>query len=70
MFKLPDGTTIDIGYSGRPAGPGHTGQQVSRNYLWYRVNGGEWQSGERFRTAHKLLEWCQMCESLEDFNTL
>lgn len=65
QYTLPDGTVIEVG-SGSNLPPGARGQHVSMGYPWFRINGGEWQKTQH-RSAYKLREWIQLCETLADF---
>ena len=48
----PDGRKYELAYTGKVAGPGSTGQNFGRNYLWFRVDDGKWQHCE-MEQAHK-----------------
>lgn len=68
MFTLPDGTLIEWTETGRVGGPASgSGQYYGRNYLYVRVNGGDWEAQDGFRNLHRLLEWLELCENLQDF---
>lgn len=69
-YTLPDGTTVEIGYSGRVGGPdSQSDLNYGMTYLYWRINKGGWEKAP-FRSAHKLTEWIELSENLEDLRGL
>lgn len=64
-WTLSDGTTITLGY-GSNLPPGASGQHIGRNYVWYKINSGEWRRSNH-RNGLSFYEWVQCSENLADF---
>lgn len=66
-FTLPDGSVVELQFTGKPNGPSQRGgQQYGTSFPWYRVNGGEWHRSIH-RNLNRFCEWVACCETLADF---
>jgi hypothetical protein len=61
---FPDGT-VELG-SGDNLPPGAKGQHVARSYIWFRVNGGEWEKGVS-RSGHVHMQCLECADSVAEF---
>lgn len=62
---FPDGT-VEIAQSGSVEPPGFKGQAGNVSSIWFRINGGEWES-PYCRTMHKLIECLECADSAKEF---
>ena len=62
---FPDGT-IELVMSGKACPPDFTGQAGNRSSVWFRVNGGEWESAGG-RCLHNYAQCLECADSVDEF---
>lgn len=51
----PDGKKYELKYTSKVSGPDSSGWSLNTDYLWFRVDGGEWQYSE-IKQMHKAVK--------------